>query len=503
MSDLASWFLSIGSFAGIVLLTALAARSFAGDAARGRRRCPRCWHELGPSGLRCTECGHFAHDEQDVARTRRAPIRGVLALFGVVAIALAARARFLDRGPWSVAPSMLLLAATPWFDDGGYRSAPWELAQRISAGEIDEAQLATAVKLFAAGDSAALPPSDAWKAKYGQIGRALLQRLPRNDAALLPLIDVPPRLSVDLVPGDGTAPLLLLDAEVWWPSFVEGTATLTFADGTQRRASFEPSGRAPGLLLAVPPEVLGTMCTVVLAHKIRGRDDAWTTCAPVEIAIPNTQAARPPAGELLPERDDALRKAVAAAFAEGLVVWKSSVPRAGLRFNTAETADERWTDVAIGLVVELLEEGVVRRTSRIWWRGGIAGATPRWLPSEEDVDALARLWSAPTEDDRRWTIRVRGDANLANYAQYVIAKEVASKEVSSKEVASKEGASKEAAAHDARATPPIVLTRRFAGEIEIPVQVERMNAASPLRRWQTLSEPSNGSGSADGSGSTR
>ncbi len=481
MSDLASWFLSIGSFAGIVLLTALAARSFAGDAARGRRRCPRCWHELGPIGLRCTECGHLARDEQDVARTRRAPIRGAFALLGVVAIALAARARFLDRGPWSVTPSALLLTATPWFDDGGYRSAPWELAQRISAGDLDEAQLATAVKLFAAGDSSAPPPSDAWKAKYGQIGRALLQRVPRNDAALLPLIDVPPRLSADLVPGDGTAPLLLLDAEVWWPSFIEGTATITFSDGTQRRVSFEPSGRAPGLLLAVPPEVLGTLCTVVLAHRIRGREDAWTACTPVEIAIPETQAARPPAGELVPEIDDTLRDAVAAAFAEGLVVWKSGAPRAGLRFNTAATADDRWTNVAVGLVVELLEEGVIRRTSRIWWRGGIAGATPRWLPSEEDVEALARLWAAPAEADHRWTIRVRGDAKLATYAQYVIAKDAAAKNV---------------AAQVERAAPPIVLTRRFAGEIEIPIVVERMNAASPLRRWQALSEPSNVPGSA-------
>ncbi|MEY2795501.1 MAG: hypothetical protein RIR10_1217, partial [Planctomycetota bacterium] len=299
MSDLFSWLLSIGSFAGIVLLTALAARSFAGDAAHGRRRCPRCWHELGPNGLRCAECGHLARDENDVSRTRRSPWRGVFALLGVVAIALAARTRFLDRGPWSVAPTSVLLSATPWFADGGYRSAPWELAQRISAGSLDEAQLARAVRVFAEGDSDAPPSSDTWKAKYGQIGRALLLRVPRNDASLLPLIDVPPRISLDVLPGDSTTPLLALDAEVWWPSFVEGRATVKFADGTQREARFEPGGRAPGLLLATTPELLGTMCSVTLSHRIRGSDEAWTDSSPFEIAIPAPRSARPPTAPCL------------------------------------------------------------------------------------------------------------------------------------------------------------------------------------------------------------
>jgi hypothetical protein len=271
-----------------------------------------------------------------------------------------------------------------------------------------------------------------------------------------------------VLPGDATAPLLVLDAEVWWPSFVEGLATVKFADGTQREASFEPGGRAPGLLLATKPELLGTTCKVTLSHRIRGSDEAWTNTSPVEIAIPAPQSARPPNGALIAESDGALRDAVAAAFAEGLVVWKSGTPRAGLRFNTAATADERFTDVAIGLVVELLEDGVPRRTSRIWWRGGIAGASPRWLPSEEDVEALGRLWAAPTGDDtaedRRWSLRIRGDAQLATYAQYL-------------------------ATEDARTAPPIILTRRFEGSVEIPVVVERMNAPSPARRWMEQRTP--------------
>ncbi len=54
--------------AGLVLL----AWGWRGDRARGRRRCPKCWQELGDiPGRRCPECGHEAQDERALGRTRR------------------------------------------------------------------------------------------------------------------------------------------------------------------------------------------------------------------------------------------------------------------------------------------------------------------------------------------------------------------------------------------------------------------------------------------------
>src|SRR5688572_28644873 len=42
------------------------------DRARGRRRCPSCWHDLaGVPGLRCPECGKEARSERRLFRTRR------------------------------------------------------------------------------------------------------------------------------------------------------------------------------------------------------------------------------------------------------------------------------------------------------------------------------------------------------------------------------------------------------------------------------------------------
>jgi hypothetical protein len=471
MADLSAWILSIGSLGAIVLLTIVAARSFAGDPARGRRRCPRCWHEIGPEGLLCPECGGRASSDLELARTRRAPLRGALAVAGILAIAIAGRSRFLDRGPWSIVPSSLLIEATPWFGDGGYRSAPWELSQRIAAGDLDDAAIGDALALFVQGDSAAPPPSDAWKAKYGQVGRALFQRMSRTDPRLAQLVAIPPRATLDVIPGDGEAPLVAIDAEVWWPGFVEVRARIDFDDGSSKNALFSPAGRAPGLLLRVDPALLGSSCTLTFEHRIPGgrdeTDAAWTGCEPIELAIPKRTAARPPSGELRPVDDDEVRSALAAAFSEGLVVWKSGMPRAGLRFNTSATADERFEGLAVGLIVELLEDGVVRRTSRIWWRGGISGAAPRWIPSEEDHDALGRLWSSPSEGDARWKIRVRGDRSLASYAQLPAGDALAALPAS---------------------TTPGVLTRFFSGSFEVPVAIERMNAPSPERRWR-LVEP--------------
>src|SRR5688572_6406393 len=42
------------------------------DRSRGRRRCPRCWYDLGGvSGVVCPECGRTARSERRLTRTRR------------------------------------------------------------------------------------------------------------------------------------------------------------------------------------------------------------------------------------------------------------------------------------------------------------------------------------------------------------------------------------------------------------------------------------------------
>ncbi|MFG0314761.1 MAG: hypothetical protein ACF8LL_11360, partial [Phycisphaerales bacterium] len=66
------------------------------DRPRGRRRCPKCWYDLGgtppdDAGRRtCPECGRVVRRERDLLRTRRRwlpGMAGVVLLVGAVSVA--------------------------------------------------------------------------------------------------------------------------------------------------------------------------------------------------------------------------------------------------------------------------------------------------------------------------------------------------------------------------------------------------------------------------------
>ncbi|MFM8732248.1 MAG: hypothetical protein ACKOGJ_07000, partial [Phycisphaerales bacterium] len=72
-----------------------------GDKARGRRRCPRCWHDLsGTTGRTCGECGFEAHDEPELFATRRRWPIAVASVAFILAVAGWVRLTVLD-GRWS------------------------------------------------------------------------------------------------------------------------------------------------------------------------------------------------------------------------------------------------------------------------------------------------------------------------------------------------------------------------------------------------------------------
>ena len=85
------------------------------DRARGRRRCPRCWYDMGGvPGLVCPECGRDARREKRLGRTRRkwrwAAIGG---LVWIIAFSLVVTPRVRLYGPASLLPTSLLLWASP------------------------------------------------------------------------------------------------------------------------------------------------------------------------------------------------------------------------------------------------------------------------------------------------------------------------------------------------------------------------------------------------------
>jgi hypothetical protein len=116
-----------------------------GDRPRGRRRCPKCWHELGDiPTLVCPECGREAHDEKALARPRRrrwAVGLGLLLITGVLGGTTGYR--LYNFGPWGLAPDTLLVYTADLRDmTGGLIGAPCcgaigELDRRLRLGSGD------------------------------------------------------------------------------------------------------------------------------------------------------------------------------------------------------------------------------------------------------------------------------------------------------------------------------------------------------------------------------
>ena len=481
MSDLAAWVLSVGSFAAIVLLTAFGAKAFAGEPARGRRRCPRCWHELGPapeiSGIelsgtelsdseaarrsrQCSECGFVASREKDTLRTHRRIGLGLLAIAAILAIVGAARLRFLSQGPWSMAPTRVLLFLSPYIGEGGYRSPQGELANRIRIGAADDAQLRDAVEMVVAGVGDGSSDTASWAAQYGEIAQALLLAIPRGDPLLTRFLEIPPELELEFHSARaGRARLLGVEAYPYWPAGIESRLTIEFADGTARRARFTPSSRGNHLLVEVPASLgPGDEVRFVLAVRPLGGsvDAPWIEYPSVSRQIPTIVGRDPKEPDAAPIDTPEIREALTRVFSPdyALSVWASGTPRAGLQFNTAPASRGEFDGVLFGLRVEVCEEGVVRRTSRIWWHGGDQPDAVRWLPSIEDPEALTRLFEQDPKLDAKWTLRITGDPDLADYARPPVAR-----------------------------WPKRDAFRSWSGTIEVPLVVDRKLGASPDRRW--------------------
>jgi hypothetical protein len=473
VSDLSAWVLSIGSFAAIVLLTAFAAKSFVGDAARGRRRCPRCWHELGPApaiereeeeasqrARQCSECGFVAAREADTRRTRRRVGLGILAVVAILAIVGAARVRFLDQGAWSMAPTRALIAISRHVGDGGYRSPQSELASRIRAGLLDDAQLRDAVDLVVQGDGDGTAGSREWQDRYGGIAQALLAVIPRQDPLLLRFLEIPPEIVVEFhAAREGRTPLLGIDAYPYWPQGIESRLSVEFSDGTVRLARFNPRSRGNHLLVEVPPSHgLGDKVRLVLAVRSLGGsfDAPWIEYPGVYSQIPRIVGRAPAEPDAAPIDTQEMRDTVAQVFVpdHALAVWSGGTPRAGLSFNNAGATRLDLAGVLFGLRVEICEDGVVRRTSRIWWHGGGEPNDVRWLAPIEDIDALARLWAQDQASDSRWTLRITGDPDLADYARPPVA-----------------------------AMPRRDGFKYWSGTLEFPLRVQREPTPSVERRW--------------------
>lgn len=113
--DVAGWVLGVLLFlAGLYVL----GRAVLADHSRGRRRCPRCWYDMGGvTGLRCPECGREARSAAALLRTRRHRKRAAAGLLLLALGCLASVAPRLVRDPWGTLPTPVLSVVLWFYDD--------------------------------------------------------------------------------------------------------------------------------------------------------------------------------------------------------------------------------------------------------------------------------------------------------------------------------------------------------------------------------------------------
>lgn len=120
------------------------------DKPRGRRRCPRCWHDLTHTpGLICGECGYAGRRTADLLRTRRRWRLAAGALLLITGVTIWTRFSVTQAGWESLMPTVALVGLAPVMEPTSAMDAGWrELARRVWRRELGAAeQTALAARL--------------------------------------------------------------------------------------------------------------------------------------------------------------------------------------------------------------------------------------------------------------------------------------------------------------------------------------------------------------------
>ncbi|MFO0874213.1 MAG: hypothetical protein U0575_09615 [Phycisphaerales bacterium] len=494
----------------VVLLAWLAGAAFAGalvwltwwaifgDRRSGARRCPACWHDLsGTPGLTCGECGFAATDEHELHRARRRWRVAGLALVVLLAGASVVRWRTTDVGWTSLAPTRLLIAALPWTD--GERSAVFgELGVRINAGELDAAQLDALFDRAIRGDGDGAPPSPAWANRYGPY----LQWWRRGGAGFgtaaqhARLDALPPAVALRAPP---VWPLdvpacLHLQVDDWWPIGTECRVTIRprLDDAIEtvvvRSAGDRPRNPLPVVVPAPPPGAASVDVEIAIERRLSDDDDVAAPDSPhgareraaadgggergPRWAFVDRRVVSVPVGAraavtdvLAPVNSESMTEQMREAFSQGLNRWPLGERRFGVRFNPYAVAGAEFEGLAIGLRVEILESGVPRRISSLWWNAPPDDSGQlSWEIVHEDGAALDRARNG----DPRWTLRVSGAPEVALRA-------LALRAPRRVDGGPDPGPTK---------SPPDSLVKYWAGSFEVPLAIVDRPGVAPRRAWR-------------------
>lgn len=415
-----------------------------GDKSRGRRRCPRCWHDLsGTPGLTCGECGHAACDEGALHAARRRWSIAAATVAFMVGVAGWARLEVLDAKWHTHLPDGALALVVRTLDPGSVPDWAWaELDARASMDTLGADAAIDALRALVRpgegilpweprarlveslastepeeleDDPSADPPALAARAsaRTAFLARrdAIVASVPVHVAVRLPAAwpagENPAALAWGWLPGRGAQ----------WRVRVEGDREWIASEGGRPR-------RAPDrtTVLRMPrPGAGGRVYARVEAQWRRGSDEsAWSPSTWVEVDAPVPALAD---GLPAPVDDAATGAAAREAFALPVTAWQDDVRPVTFAFDPRPDfpRSEGIDRVLVGVVVELLEHGVPRRAVAFWWQPGTERRGSEVL--HEDLEALRRLRDRASADSQGpvegWSLRVRGDRRTALLASGV------------------------------------------------------------------------------------
>jgi hypothetical protein len=388
-----------------------------GDRARGRRRCPRCWHDLSHTpGMTCSECGYTAKKERILFRTRR---RLLPTVAGVVVAALAATwgIEHLQRqGVISQLPTRVLLLGLP-FVGGAHEEITGELSVRLGRGALTESHHRSLIKRCLRGDRRARPVTVLWEQKYGALLDQSRQGAPEDIDLDAKLLALPARVELGTDrswPQD--APVCLeLEVRHWWtpgtlcrvhvsPKWDGAEPVTVVGSGVRRSPPSYP------LVIERPRDSETLEFDVALERQLPDEGATWEHIQNQTVRVPVALDA-PMAEVLKPAESQDLHDAMMAALRPGATKWTSGRSPVRIRFEPRRTFVLGIEDTAIGARVEILRDGELARRLDLWWlsRPQLNSAPYGWLIVYEDVPLLMEA----NADDGRWQMRVSGDPTVA------------------------------------------------------------------------------------------
>ncbi len=448
MSDLLVIFLAWAwpALVAILLASAVIHRALFADKARGRRRCPRCWHDLSRTpGLTCGECGRVAADEREFARTRRRWGMAVAAVLAAMAVAAVTQHSILNATWAASVPDWVLVrlpALRPFRDLPG--AARRELALRVGTGTLaaDEllelarslgahgpvgsAQDAGAVLLNAVSEAlpAGLEPSPDLPAAASRARAEALEAWRTELDALLASMPLWAEVAAPLRWPRGEPAVAYVRATVWGPR-TEWRVRRRGSDGPWVVGAGIAGLRKEPLPVAVDAGAVGPDGRLAAAFDLevrrgeRGSPDwgPWTAAAPLHLDAP---VAVTEPGSITEVRGPEIDRLVAMALGSPIILWDDPARPAAFRLDLPRLAD-LGTPVAVGMLVELCEGAIVRRRLRV--SATTWGTAHAWALELEDARGLAalrplaeRAGPDPVSNGAAlpgWTVRVRSDRRLA------------------------------------------------------------------------------------------